>query len=365
MIKYLDLKRITDTYQPELNEAATRVIDSGWFLLGNEVKMFESEFSSFCGVAHCVGVANGLDALRLVLRAWIELGYINEGDEVIVPANTYIATVLAVSDNNLVPVFVEPDRESMNINPDLITDAITDKTRVIIPVHLYGRMCDMTPILAIAEEYNLLVLEDAAQSHGAVYKGKRCGAISHATAFSFYPGKNLGALGDGGAVTTNDSELAETVRQLANYGSSKKYVNIFQGLNSRLDEIQAALLRVKLPFLDNDNEMRRRIAARYLDEITNPLITLPEECFEDNVYHIFPVRCYDRYLLADYRGDKGIKTLTHYPIPSYKQFAYRGFNSLTFPVTDDICETILSIPLHQALTEDEVSYIIESINEYV
>lgn len=364
MIKYLDLKRITDSYQPELSEAANRVIASGWFLLGEEVKMFESEFSSFCGVAHCVGVANGLDALRLVLRAWIELGYLEEGDEVIVPANTYIATVLAVSDNGLMPVFVEPDKETFNLDPDKIADVITDKTKVILPVHLYGRMCDMNPIMAIAEEFNLLVLEDAAQSHGAIYKGKRCGAISHATAFSFYPGKNLGALGDGGAVTTNDSELAETVRQLANYGSSKKYVNIFKGLNSRLDEIQAAVLRVKLPFLDNDNEMRRRIAARYLDEITNPLITLPEECFEDNVYHIFPIRCYDRDSLAGYLADMGIQTLIHYPVPPYKQFAYRELNSLSYPITEDLCQTVLSIPLHQALTEDEVSRIIDALNEY-
>ena len=262
MIKYLDLKKINEAYEPALSDAATGVIRSGWYLLGENVAAFESEYSSFCGVAHCVGVANGLDALRLVLRAWIELGYIEEGDEVIVPANTYIATVLAVTDNKLIPVFVEPDINTYNIDPAKIEDAITSRTKVILPVHLYGRVCDMTPIMDIAEEYNLLVLEDAAQSHGAVYKGRRCGAIGHAGAFSFYPGKNLGALGDGGAVTTNDQQLAATIRALANYGSAKKYINIYQGLNSRLDEIQAAILRVKLAGLDSDNEQRRCVAAR-------------------------------------------------------------------------------------------------------
>lgn len=322
MIKFLDLKKINDQYQDELIEASNRVIRSGWYLLGEENDQFERNYAEYCGTKCALGVANGLDALRLIFNAYIELGVFKAGDEVIVPANTYIASVLAISDNGLVPVFVEPDLQTFNLDSDLIEEVITDRTRAILAVHLYGQVSINDEILAICSKYSLKLIEDGAQSHGAKWNDKISGGIGDAAGHSFYPGKNLGALGDAGAVTTNDEVLAETIKALRNYGSLKKYENIFQGLNSRLDEIQAAFLNVKLKYIQNDILERRRVANYYLKQIKNPAIILPEVLNEEgHVWHLFVIRIKERNALQKYMNDNGIQTLIHYPIPPHKQLA--------------------------------------------
>ena len=365
MIHFLDLKKINQAYANALKEACARVIDSGWYIDGNELKNFEKNFSQFCGTEYCIGVANGLDALTLVLRAWKELGKLKEGDEIIVPANTYIASVLAITENKLVPILIEPDINTYTINPNNIEPAITSKTRAILPVHLYGKMCDMNPILAVAKQYQLLVLEDSAQAHGASIQGRQAGNWGDASGFSFYPGKNLGALGDAGAVTTNDDELSHTIKALRNYGSHVKYEHNHQGVNSRLDEIQAAMLSVKLNFLNEQTYRRREIAARYLAEIKNPVITLPLHTHEEeHVWHLFVVRCNERDRLKQYLTDNQVQTLIHYPVPPHQQSAYEQLNSQSFPITETIHREVLSLPIGSHLSESEVDHIIELVNKF-
>lgn len=365
MVTFLDLKAVNAQYQRELKEACARVIDSGWFIMGNELAQFEVEFAAYCGTKHAIGVANGLDALILALRAWKELGKLQTGDEVIVQANTYIASILAITENDLVPVFVEPDPLTYNLDPTLVRAAITPKTRAILPVHLYGHLSPMPELLAIAKEHNLLVLEDSAQAHGAELDGCRAGNWGHAAGFSFYPGKNLGALGDGGAVTTNDDELAQTLKALRNYGSHKKYENLYQGVNSRLDEIQAAMLRVKLPHLTAETERRRQIAARYCHEISNPAIQLPQLTDPSHhVWHLFVVQCADRSGLQQHLTTAGIQTLIHYPIPPHQQKAYPQWNALCLPLTERIHQQVLSLPIGPTMTDDEVGEVIAAINAF-
>ncbi|CAH1601598.1 dTDP-3-amino-3, 6-dideoxy-alpha-D-galactopyranose transaminase [Vibrio jasicida] len=365
MIPFLDLKSINQQYQNELKEACSRVIDSGWYIMGKELEQFESEFSEYCGTRYAIGVANGLDALILVLRAWKLMGMLAEGDEVIVPANTYIASILAITENGLVPVLVEPNIETYNLTKDSIEAAITAKTKAILPVHLYGLISPMPEIMQIAKKYNLLVLEDCAQSHGAMTEGKKAGSWGDAAGFSFYPGKNLGALGDAGAITTNHDELAQTLRALRNYGSHKKYENLYQGVNSRLDEIQAAMLRVKLPRLDMEISRRQEIARRYRDEICNPLIILPKvENEAEHVWHLFVIRCEQREALQAWFSQNHIQTLIHYPIPPHKQVAYKGWNEQYKPVSEMIHRQVLSLPLDPTMTNDSVSAVIKAINGF-
>lgn len=365
MVPFNSLEDVSRSFEPELSEAILRVVKSGWYLLGNEVKAFESAFAEFCGVKHCIGVANGLDALILIMRAYKELGILRDGDEVIVPANTYIASILAVSANNLVPVSVEPRLDTYLIDPDQIEKAITNKTKAIMPVHLYGQVCDMDRIKAIADKYNLLVIEDSAQAHGASWKGKRAGALGNASGFSFYPGKNLGALGDAGAVTTNDDQLAETVRHIANYGSEKKYVFKYKGINSRLDELQAAVLSVKLKRLDADNQRRREIAIRYCKEINNPFVMLPEGVDKpSHVVHIFIIRSSFRDELARHLENNGIQTIIHYPIPPHKQVAYKEWNERSYPITEKIHREVLSLPMYATLSDEQVEQVIKSANSF-
>lgn len=333
--------------------------------MGAELDGFEKEFSTYCDVKHTIGVANGLDALILVLRAWKELGKIRAGDEVIVPANTYIASVLAITQNDLVPVFVEPDVNTFNLSAENIRAALTSKTKAIIPVHLYGLISPMRDIMEIAEFHNLLVLEDSAQAHGASINGKLTGCWGHAAAFSFYPGKNLGALGDAGAVTTNDDELASTVRALRNYGSHKKYENLYQGFNSRLDEIQAAMLRVKLEYLNKDIKRRREIADKYNKSIKNAALTLPVcENEENHVWHLYVIQTDNRLHLKTYLEQHNIQTLIHYPIPPHKQQAYKNYNHLSLPVTEKIHESVLSLPISPVMTDEEVDNVITALNSY-
>ena len=370
MIPFLDLKAINQQYRQALIDAATRVIDSGWYVLGKEVKAFEQEFARYCGTQHCVGMANGLDALMLTLRAWKELRKLKEGDEIIVPANTYIASVLAITENTLTPVLVEPDARSYNLCPQRVRQAITPKTKAIVAVHLYGQLAPMKAIMELAAQYNLLVLEDSAQAHGAMVDGKRAGNWGHASGFSFYPGKNLGALGDGGAMTTNDAELAQTVRALGNYGSHKKYENLYQGLNSRLDEMQAALLRVKLQYLDTDTLARQKIAVAYAQGITNPLLTLPitsavvVESLQNHVFHLFVVRVKNRVAFQAHLKAAGIDTLIHYPIPPHQQQAYRDYQDLSLPLTETIHQEVVSLPMGPTLNGVQVQDIIEICNAY-
>lgn len=327
MIPFLDLKATNGQYRQALIDAVTRVIDSGWYVLGEEVKAFEQEYAAYCGVRHCIGVANGLDALSLTLRAWLELGRLQSGDEILVPANTYIASILAISANGLKPVLVEPGEASFNMSISNARAAITNKTRVILPVHLYGQMVDMPAIMELANEYGLLVLEDAAQAHGASVQGKKAGAWGNAAGFSFYPGKNLGALGDAGAITTNDAELAQTIRALCNYGSHEKYKNLFKGVNSRLDEMQAAILRVKLSKLDGETRHRRTIADIYLKNIKNSEVKLPNATkAEQHSWHLFVIRSQERAALQEHLAALGIQTLIHYPIAPHQQQAYQEWN---------------------------------------
>ena len=370
MIPFLNLKSINYQYRQELEDACARVIESGWYIQGQELKAFEREFAEFCNVKHCIGVANGLDALTLVLRAWKELGKLKEGDEVIVPANTYIASILAITENRLVPVLVEPDVATYNLCPINTEAAITDKTRVILPVHLYGQMANMPAIKGVAEKYNLLVLEDSAQSHGAIINGIKAGGWGDASGFSFYPGKNLGALGDAGAVTTNDDELMDALRALGNYGSHKKYENLYLGVNSRLDEIQAAMLRVKLKFLSQETQLRQKVALRYIREIKNNSLGLPfsvvpnEDVLLGHVFHLFTVRTQNRELFQKHLFAKGIQTLIHYPIPPHKQEAYKGFFDRSFRLTEGLHDEILSLPISPVMSDLEISEVIEACNSF-
>jgi len=359
MVKFLDLHKINEQYRNEIEEAIKRVLDSGWYLLGKEDDAFEKNFAEFCGAKHAIGVANGLDALNLIIKAY---GF-KEGDEIIVPANTYIASILAISQNNCTPILVEPDINTYNINPDLIEEKITSKTKAIMVVHLYGQAVEMEKIWELAKKYNLKIIEDSAQAHGAIYKGKRTGNLGDASGFSFYPGKNLGCLGDGGAITTNDDELAQKLRALKNYGSHVKYQNLYKGYNSRLDEIHAAALDVKLKGLDKDNQKRREIAKYYIENIKNPKITLPKIYDEKaHVWHVFIVRCEQREYLQKYLADNDIQTLIHYPVPPHKQPAYSEWNNLSYQITEKIHREVLSLPISPVMTEEEVRKVVEVIN---
>ncbi|WP_298513961.1 DegT/DnrJ/EryC1/StrS aminotransferase family protein [uncultured Kordia sp.] len=366
MIKFLDLHKLNARFEAEFQQEFNKFLDSGYYVLGNNVRSFEKEYAAYCGTKHCIGVSNGLDALILILEAYKILGKLQEGDEIIVPANTYIASILGITKAGLKPVLVEPNTETFNIEASAIEAAITWKTRAILVVHLYGQLADMSDIQSIAKKQNLLVMEDAAQAHGAMNsEGKRAGNISDAAGFSFYPTKNLGALGEAGAVTTNDSELAEIIAKLRNYGSSSKYVNQYKGVNNRLDEVQAAFLRVKLPHLDADNETRRQIALRYLNEIKNPLITLPNyQQDASHVFHQFVIRTKDRAGLQTYLQENGIGTLIHYEIPPHKQEAYKEWNHLHFPITEKIHAECVSLPISPILETEEVTQIISVLNNY-
>jgi dTDP-4-amino-4,6-dideoxygalactose transaminase len=398
MIKFLDLKAITNSFDPEITRVVRRVIKSGWFLLGNEVDSWETEYRSYIGTLHCIGVANGLDALRLILKAYIELGEMKEGDEVLVPANTYIASILSITDNRLKPVLIEPDIRTFNLDFDNIERHITKRTRAIMLVHLYGQACWSIHIEEIAKKYGLKIIEDNAQAAGALVHSsgagpgtfpgndkisRRTGSLGHAAGHSFYPGKNLGALGDGGAVTTDDSDLASVIRAIANYGSKRKYINDHKGLNSRLDEIQAAVLRVKLPRLDSDNQHRREIAQYYLNNLNNQNIILPQvDCPEarvqcpgenyplkyaqclNHVWHLFVIRSLHRNKLQQYLYEQGIQTLIHYPVPPHKQKAYKEMNELSLPITERIHDEVLSLPISQVIPMNDVEKIIETINRF-
>jgi dTDP-4-amino-4,6-dideoxygalactose transaminase len=365
MIKFLDLQKINQHYQEQFQQKTKLVLDKGWFILGDEVRTFESNFADYCGVKHCVGVGNGLDAMVLIFKGYIQLGKLQKGDEVIVPANTYIASILAVLHADLVPVLVEPKLDTYNINPNLIQNKITSKTKAILAVHLYGQLGEMEAINDIAKQNNLLVIEDAAQSHGAVSNYKKAGNLSDAAAFSFYPGKNLGALGDAGAITTNDEALAKVIFALRNYGSEKKYYNEYIGINSRLDELQAAFLNVKLPHLDNENEIRKKIAKRYLSEVKNEKIIMPTWDLSGNhVFHLFVVRTAERDKLQAFLEQNNIETMIHYPIPPHQQKAFVAWNSLSFPITEKIHREVLSLPISPVMTMDEVDYVITVLNQY-
>lgn len=365
MIPFLDLKGINAQYRTELIEACTNVIDSGWYIHGKECTEFEKEFANYCGAKYAIGVANGLDALILILRAYKELGIMKDGDEIIVPSNTYIASILAISQNNLVPVLVEPDINTYLVDPNKIEEKITSKTKAILPVHLYGQTCEMDKINHIAKKYNLKVIEDSAQSHGAYFKDKRSGNLGDASGFSFYPGKNLGALGDGGAITTNDEQLVDTIRALGNYGSHKKYENLYKGVNSRLDEIQAAMLRVKLKYLDNEIEKRREIANYYLENIKNTGLILPTLREEDNhVWHLFVIRTNKRDELQKYLTENGIQTLIHYPIPPHKQNAYEEWNNYSYSISEQIHNEVLSLPISSVQSFQFTLEIMEVINAF-
>jgi len=380
MVKFLDLQKINAQYSEEIKQAIARVIDSGWYLLGNEVNTFETNYANYIGTKYCIGVANGLDALRLILKAYIEMGIMSEGDEVIVPANTYIASILAITDNRLVPVLVEPDIDTYQIDDRLIEAAITSRTKAIMIVHLYGQCAYTDKIAQICKNHNLKLIEDNAQAHGCVFSEPRAenqdprktGSLGDAAGHSFYPGKNLGALGDGGAVTTNNEELATVIRALANYGSAKKYVCDYQGLNSRLDEIQAAVLDIKLKYLDKDTKRRIEIAEYYCKNIKHPDIILPtinhqlstSNC-SNHVFHLFTIRTSQRDELQNYLSEHGVQTLIHYPIPPHKQACYREMNNSIFPVTEKIhCEE-LSLPISPVMTVDEVEVVVTLINKFL
>jgi len=398
MIKFLDLQKITESFEPDLSQAVSRVVRRGWFLLGEELLNFEKEYSEYIGSKNCIGVANGLDALRLIFRAYCELGTMKEGDEVIVPANTYIASILPITDNLLKPVLVEPDINTCNLDISLIEQSITPRTKAIMVVHLYGQACWSEQIKLLANKYNLKIIEDNAQAAGACvmaesgerraenkaqiakskeqsgtnYKDfRRTGSLGDAAGHSFYPGKNLGALGDAGDVTTDDDELAEVIRAIANYGSAKKYINDYQGLNSRLDEIQAAILRVKLPRLDSDNQYRRKVALYYHEHITNPELLLPSVLNAEfiirnfsHIWHLFVIRTNNRDHLQQYLSENGIQTMIHYPIPPHKQKAYKDWNKLTFPITELIHREVLSLPISQVIRFDEVDNVCKTINNW-
>ncbi len=366
MIKFLDLQKINAQYAEELKQVASEVIDSGWYLLGNRVKIFEQNLCNYIGSSHAIGVANGLDALRLILRAYMEMGIMQKGDEIIVPANTYIASILAITDNKLKPIFVEPNIHTNNLDIALIEQHITPKTKAIMVVHLYGRVCWSKEISQIAKKYNLKIIEDNAQAIGADWNGIKTGNLGDASGFSFYPGKNLGALGDSGAVTTNDDELMKTIRAISNYGSNEKYINEFQGLNSRMDEIQAGFLDVKLKHIDKENQRRSEIAKYYVSNIKNKKLLLPEIPTNEleHVWHLFIIRTENRVKLQDYLLVNNIQTLIHYPIPPHKQLAYKEFNTLSFPITEKIHSEVLSLPISSVLLNEETKQIVDVINDY-
>lgn len=364
-VPFLSLHDVTEKYRDEIHEAALRVIDSGWYLQGEENKRFEENYSKYIGTKFTIGCANGLDALIWIFRAYIEIGVMKPGDEVIVPANTYIATILSITENGLVPVLCEPNIETLEIDDSLIESKITKKTKAICIVHLYGQCAYTEKIGELCKKYNLKLIEDNAQAHGCLYKGKKTGSLGDAAGHSFYPGKNLGALGDAGAVTTNDEALAAAVRSLANYGSAKKYVFQYTGRNSRLDEIQAAILDVKLKQLDDDVRIRQNIAKKYINGIKNPKIILPNvPDFSAHAFHLFPVMCEQRDELQKYLEEKGIGTNIHYPIPPHKQECYKEWNNLSLPVTEKIHACELSIPMGQCLTDEQVEYVIDCLNEW-
>lgn len=361
-VSFLDLAKINGRFRTETEARFKTVLEKGWYLQGDENALFSRHFAEFCGTNCALGVANGLDALNLIIRAY---GF-GSGDEIIVPANTYIASILAISENGCTPVPVEPDLGTYNIDPNRIEEAITLRTRAILVVHLYGQAVPMDKITALARQYGLKIIEDAAQAHGAKYRGRRTGNLGDAAGFSFYPGKNLGAMGDGGAVTTNDSALFEKIKALANYGSDRKYHHIYKGVNSRLDELQAAVLDVKLPYLDADNARRREIASCYRTHIVNPAVTLPQTYDEEaHVWHVFAVRTPERARFQAYLAEKGIQTIIHYPTPPHRQGAYAEWNERSFPVTEKIHREIISLPISPVMTEDEVRYVIEKVNAYV
>ena len=384
MIPFLDLKKVNEPYEAAFQEKLKLVLSNGWYILGKEVETFEKAFAEYCQTQYCIGVGNGFDALVLIFKGYIQLGKLQKGDEVIVPANTYIASILAILQADLVPILVEPKLETYNINPDLIQEKITSKTKAILVVHLYGQLAEMDKISEIANRNNLILVEDAAQSHGAVLNSKieipnskpqeenlksiaklRDYNLKSSQAYSFYPGKNLGCLGDGGTITTNDSELAKVLFSLRNYGSEKKYYNEYIGVNSRLDEIQAAFLNVKLPNLNSDNDKRRAIAKRYLSEIKNDKIILPFWDLSDNhVFHLFVIRTSNREDLQAYLTQNDIQTVIHYPVPPHQQKALKDFNNLSFPITEKIHNEVLSLPMSPVLTEREVSFVIEVLNRY-
>jgi dTDP-4-amino-4,6-dideoxygalactose transaminase len=366
MIPFLDLHGINAVHRQELMEAFERVLDSGWYIHGKEHESFEHEYAEYCGTDHCVGLANGLDALTLTLRSWKELGRLREGDEVLVPANTYIASILAITENRLVPLLVEPDPATYNLDPARLPAALTPRTRVVLPVHLYGQLAPMPEIMSFARAHGLLVLEDCAQAHGAAICGRRAGAWGDAAGHSFYPGKNLGALGDAGALTTHDPELAQTVRALRNYGSHVKYQNLYQGSNSRLDEIQAAFLRVKLPHLDTETERRREIARRYRAEIQHPRVVLPTAHYDElaHVWHLFVVRVPDREGFMRHLQQFGVGTVIHYPIPPHQQAAYREWSSLSLPITEAIHREVVSLPMSPVHTDAQIDTVVAAVNRY-
>lgn len=366
MIPFLSLKDVTDLHGNEINEAVSRVVSSGWYLQGKENERFEENYSKFVGTKYTIGCANGLDALIWIFRAYIEMGVMSPGDEVIVPANTYIATILAITENGLVPVLIEPKLNTLQLDDDLIEDAITPKTKAVALVHLYGRIAYTEKIGGICKKYNLKLVEDCAQSHGCLYSdGRMTGNLGDAAGHSFYPGKNLGALGDGGAVTTNDPELAVTVRTLANYGSQKKYVFKYTGRNSRLDEIQAAVLDVKLKYLVEDNAHRKEVARYYIENIKNPLITLPDTLpYEQNAFHLFPILCKKRDELQKYLEENGVGTVIHYPIPPHKQECYKEWNNIYLPITEYIANHELSLPIGPSIALVDAEYIVRVINAF-
>lgn len=362
-VKFLDIKQLSASFEPQLSQEVSRVIQSGWYLLGSEVNRFEKTFAEYCDAVYCVGVANGLDALTLIWMAWKKMYGWNDGDEVIVPANTYIASILSVTRAGLTPVLCEPNDGDALIDVSRIEGLVTSRTRAVMVVHLYGQVCDMDAVKNASRKHGLKIVEDCAQAHGALYHGVRVGALGDAAGFSFYPGKNLGALGDGGAVVTNDKALARTVRAMANYGSTEKYVNRYKGMNSRLDEIQAAVLSLKLTRLDADNDRRRRIARRYMKEIAHPDIRpLDVHSWLGHVFHLFVVRTSRRDELQAYLAERGIQTLIHYPIPPHKQEAYREWNSLSLPITENIHREVLSFPISPVMTDEEVAWVIQSVN---
>ncbi len=366
MISFLDLKSINRLYESSLKKSFQEVLDSGWYIMGEKLQEFEKEFASFVGTKYCIGVGSGLDALKIIFKAYKELSLLKDFDQVLVPANTYIASIISIVENNLTPIFIEPEFDSYNIDPNKIEDKITNKTKAILAVHLYGQCANMKKINTIAKKYNLLVIEDVAQAHGALHDNKLAGSLSNASAFSFYPGKNLGALGDGGAVCSSDESLKETILALRNYGSKKKYENIYIGYNSRLDELQAAFLLVKLKKLKEINQKRDDIAKRYLNSIKNPKITLPKiASFNDNhVWHLFVIRSKDRDNLQKYLSKNKIQTQIHYPIAPHKQKALKKYNSLDLPLTKKLHDEVLSLPLHECLKDSEVEYIIKTVNGF-
>ena len=365
MIKFLDIQKITHKNSKEIHDEVSRIIDSGWYLLGDENKRFEKNYSDFIGTKHSINVANGLDALRLIIKAYVEMGVFETGDEIIVPANTYIASILAITDNRLKPILVEPDILSYQIDDSKIEQHISPRTKGIMIVHLYGQCAFTEKIGEICKKYNLKLIEDNAQSTGCVFKGRRTGSLGDAAGHSFYPGKNMGALGDSGAVTTDNDQLAETVRALANYGSGEKYVFDYQGLNSRMDEIQAAILNVKLKYIDSDNQYRKSIAKFYLDNISNSNIIVPIiSDWDAHVCHLFVVRTKNRDMLLQHLADNGIQALIHYPIPPHKQKAYKEWNTMSFPITEKIHNEVVSLPISQVISEEEAQKVVNAINTF-